>query len=41
MKKVGTLRKIGLKRRALPDVIMLLLMTSLEKKRQTGVKSVM
>ena len=33
--------KIAMKRRALCDVIMLLLMTSLSKKRETGVKSVM
>ena len=33
--------KIALKRRALRDVIMLLLITSLEKTRETGVKSVM
>ena len=45
MKKVSILRKfrakITLKRRALRDVIMLLLMTSLAKKRETAVKSVM
>ena len=45
MKKVSILRKfrakIALKRRALRDVIMLLLMKSLEKKRETAVKSVM
>ena len=33
--------KIALKRRALRDVIMLLLMTSLAKERETAVKSVM
>ena len=33
--------KIALKRRVLHDVIILLFMTSLAKKRQTGVKSVM
>ena len=33
--------KIALKRCALRDVIMFLLMTSLAKKRETGVKSVM
>ena len=45
MKKVCILRKfrakIVLKRRALHDVIMLLLMTSLAKERETAVKSVM
>ena len=45
MKKVYILRKvrakIALKRRALRDVIILLLMTSLAKTRETGVKSVM
>ena len=45
MKKVSILRKfrakIALKRRALRDVIMLLLMTSLAKKRETAVKSIM
>ena len=45
MKKVCILRKfrakIALKRRALRDVIMLLLMTSLAKERETAVKSVM
>ena len=45
MKKVCILikfrAKIALKRRALRDVIMLLLMTSLEKERETAVKSVM
>ena len=45
MKKVCILRKlrakIVLKRRALRDVIMLLLVTSLAKKRETAVKSVM
>ena len=46
MKKVRILRqfraKIALKRRALRrDVIMLLLMTSLAKERETAVKSVM
>ena len=45
MKKVCILRKIraknALKRRASRDVIILLLMTSLVKKRETGVKSVM
>ena len=44
MKKVCILRKIlakiALKRRALRDVITLLLMTSLAKKRETAVKSV-
>ena len=44
-KKVCILRKfcakIALKRRALRDVIMHLLMTSPTKKRQTAVKSVM
>ena len=34
-------RKNRLKRRALRDIIMLLLMTSVAKKRETGVKSVM
>ena len=42
MKKVYILRKfrakIALKRRALRDIIMLLLMTSLAKTRETGVK---
>ena len=33
--------KIALKRRALRDVIMLLLMTSLTKERETAIKSVM
>ena len=33
--------KIAMKRRALRDVIIFLLMTSLAKKRETGVKSVM
>ena len=33
--------KIALKRRTLRDVIMLLLMTSLAKERETAVKSVM
>ena len=45
MKKVcilGKFRaKIALKRRVLHDVIMLLLMTSLAKERETAVKSVM
>ena len=45
MKKVGILRKIrakiALRRRALRDVIMLLLMTSLAKERETAVKRVM
>ena len=45
MKKECILRKfrarIALKRRALRDVIMLLLMTSLAKKRETAAKSVM
>ena len=45
MKKVCILRnfraKIALKRRALRDVIMLLLMTSMAKARETVVKSVM
>ena len=45
MKKVCILRKfrakIALKCRALRDVIMLLLMTSLVKERETAVKSVM
>ena len=45
MKKVCILRKfrakIALKRRALRDVIMLLLMTSLAKESETAVKSVM
>ena len=45
LKKVCILRKfrakIALKRRALRDVIMLLLMTSLAKERETAVKSVM
>ena len=45
MKKVCILRKfrakIAQKRRALHDVIMLLLMTSLAKERETAVKSVM
>ena len=45
MKKVCILRKfctkIALKRRALRDVIMLLLLTSLAKERKTAVKSVM
>ena len=45
IKKVCILRKfrkkIALKRRALRDVIMLLFMTSLEKERETAVKSVM
>ena len=45
MKKVCILRKfrakIALKRRALRDVIMLLLMTLLAKERETAVKSVM
>ena len=45
MKKVCILRKysakIGLKHFALRDVIMVFLMTSLAKKRATGVKSVM
>ena len=43
MKKVCILRKfrakIALKRRALRDVIMVLLMTSLAKQRETAVKS--
>ena len=46
MKKVCILRKfrtkiIALKRHALCDVIMLLLMTSLAKERETALKSVM
>ena len=45
MKKVCILRKfrakIILKRRALRDVIMLLLITSLAKEHETAVKSVM
>ena len=45
MKKVCILRKfrakIALKRRALRDVIMLLLMTSLTKERENAIKSVM
>ena len=45
VKKVCILRKfrakIAMKRRALRDVIMLLLMTSLAKERETAVKSVM
>ena len=45
MKKVCILRKfcakIALKRRALRNVIMLLLMTSLAKERETAVKSIM
>ena len=45
MKKECILRKvrakIALKRSALRDVIMLLLMTSLAKERETAVKSVM
>ena len=45
MNKICILRKfrakIALKRRALCDVIMLLLMTSLAKGRETAVKSVM
>ena len=45
MKKVYISRKfrakIARKRRALCDVMMLHLMTSLAKKRKTGVKSVM
>ena len=45
VKKVCILRKfrakIALKRRALRDVIMFLLMTSLTKERETAVKSVM
>ena len=45
MKKVCNLKKfrakIALKRRDLRDVIVLILMTSLAKKRETGVKSVM
>ena len=45
MKSVCILRKfrakIALKRRALRDVIMLLLMTSLAKERETAVKIVM
>ena len=45
MKKVCNLRKfrtkIALKLRVLRDVIMLFLMTSLAKKCETGVKSVM
>ena len=45
MKKVCILikfrAKIALKRRALRDVIMLVLMTSLAKERETAVKSVM
>ena len=44
MKKVCILRKfrtkIALKRRALRDVLMLLLMTSLAKEREAAVKSV-
>ena len=39
-KKDCILRNIALKRRVVRDVIMLLLMTSLVKKRETGVKSV-
>ena len=45
MQKVCILRKISakiaLKRLALRDVIMLLLMMSLAKRRESGVKSVM
>ena len=45
MKKVCVLRKfhakIALKRRALRDVIMFLLMSSLAKEHETSVKSVM
>ena len=45
MKKVCILRKfrakIALKRRALRDVIMFILMTSLAKERETAVKSIM